>query len=299
MNDRDPRPEPDLLEQAVRELRDGVPPPGPPENLIAATLAAIQGTPAGIVPAEHHRNLQQRKWIMRITKYGSLTVALAAAVALAIVVWTPAQSAADDVRKALRKFEQIKSNRVLMEVEAGMVAKMTSRMYYAEGNARIVDETNGFTVISNAKEKKTIMLFAKTKMYRWIDLEKDPAIAGMTKSMTKLLGGFKIPADDKIKELADEYLDGRRTKVYEIKDVEFELTLPKVEVAPNLGRDLKTTIDLKMWIDPKTDLPIKTRVVSRIGEITANAESTFLGFNEDLDPKLFELTIPEGFTEMK
>jgi hypothetical protein len=72
--------------------------------------------------------------------------------------------------------------------------------------------------------------------------------------------------------------------VYEIKGVEV--------------KDLNGTADLKMWIDPRTDMPVQSRVTTKVGEKTYTATATYLGFDEELDPKLFDTAVPEGFKPM-
>jgi hypothetical protein len=87
-----------------------------------------------------------------------------------------------------------------------------------------------------------------------------------------------------VKGLPDEYLDGRKTKVYEMKGVEV--------------KELGGTAELKLWIDPKTGLPVRSRAVTRVGEKTYSATATYLGFDEDLDPKLFDTAVPDGYKPM-
>lgn len=283
VNDRLP---PDILDVPVQALRDAQVSPGPSEELIAATVAGVNNHLAGTQLCERERRRKRRKWIMRAIKYGTLSTALAAAVAVVVVFWSPGGSAADELKTAVRKAEEAKTSRMRIELDAGDDGKMTSKMYYDQGKLRSEVEPAGLVVIINGKARnKGIMLLKTAKTYRVLDPEKDELVKQVTQSVKKSFDQFKLPGDDKVRGLEDEYLDGRKTKVYEIKDV----AVP----------DMKAKADLKMWIDPKTNLPVQSRVISSFGDKTITAVATYLGFNEDLDPKLFDTVVPKGFKEME
>lgn len=56
---------------------------------------------------------------------------------------------------------------------------------------------------------------------------------------------------------------------------------------------------MTVWVDPKTQLPARCRVEMTVGEIRAVSDMEVLGWNEELDEKLFELKVPEGYTVKK
>lgn len=221
---------------------------------------------------------------MRILKFGGFSVSTIAAV-LVIFVMTSGRSAADDLKKSIRKLDQAKSIRMIVELDDGTKNKMTSRSYMSEGKMRSEVEPAGLVVVINNKgDGKGIVLFKGMKTYRLLDPEKDEMIKSVTKSVKGTLEQFKIPSDDKVQGLPDEYLDGRKTKVYEMKGVDVP--------------GMKITADLKIWIDPKTDMPIRSRVISKMGDKQYTATATYLGFDEELDPKLFDTTIPTDYKPM-
>lgn len=282
---------PDLLDQATEALRASPVAPGPADDLIAATLAAFDTRrgvlgPDEIVPDELARKQQRRKRLMRLLKFGGASAGTAA-VALAVVFGLASGgTAADDVKKAIRKAEAAKTARLLIEVDTGELAgKITSKSFIDEGKYRYEAEPVGVVVVINSNaDNKGVMLMHKMKMYRPLDPEKDELVKQVTKNVRAAMEQFKIPADDKVKGLPDEYLDGRKTKVYEIKGVEV--------------KELNGTADLKIWIDPKTDLPVRSRVITKVGEKTYTATATYLGFDEELDPKLFDTTVPADYKLM-
>jgi outer membrane lipoprotein-sorting protein len=267
-------PPPDELDAATAALRDAAVPPGPPDRLIADTLAAVDTRRAA------RPSSQRRRWIMRIIGIGALTTAAVAAALFAF----PARSPADELRKAVEKAEQAKTVRVQIETDAGRDSKMTVTSYIDGDNLRLEFEPRGLVVVINKKEDlKGLMLITKMKTYRELDADKDPLVKQVTGDVKKALEQFKGPADDQVKGLPDEDLDGRKTKVYEIKGVDQPETKGKA--------------DLKMWVDAKTGLPVQSRVSARTQGGTVTTTAKYLGFDEKLDAKLFETKIPDGYNK--
>lgn len=281
MNNAPERQAPDILHRAAGALRSASVPSGPPDDLVAATVAAIGIRFPIDEPDQQDRKLVRRKRLMRIMTFGGAVAAMAAVV-LAAVFGISSGTAADDVKKALRKAEKAKSARMVIEMDAGDDGKMTSKSFFDNGKYRSEVEPAGLVLVVNAAaDKKGVMLLTKTKMYRLLDPEKDELVKGVTKNVRSALEQFKIPSDDNVKGLPDEYLDGRKTKVYEMKGVEV--------------KDLKGTADLKLWIDPQTTMPVRSRVTTKVSGKTYIATATFLGFDEELDPKLFDTSVPKGY----
>jgi hypothetical protein len=267
------RPSPDVLDAATAALRDAAVPPGPPDRLTADTLAAV-ATRRAARPSS-----QRRRWIMRIIGAGTLTTA--AAVVTALVAF-PASSPAGELKKAVQKAEQAKTVRVQIETDHGGDSKMTVTNFIAGDKLRSEFQPRGLVLVVNGSEDpKGMMLITKMQTFREVDPDKDALVKQVRGDVRNALAQFKVPADDKVKGLPDENLDGRKTKVYEIKNV----------VLPGT----RARADLKMWIDPKTDLPVQSRVSAVTEGRTVTTTAKYLGFNEELDPKLFETKVPEGY----
>ena len=268
-------PPPDVLDAAAAALRDAATPPGPPDQLIADTLAAIDTRRAA------GPSTQRRRWIMRIIGVGTLTTA--AAVVAALVAF-PGRSAADDVKKAVEKAEKAKTAKVQLETDTGRDPKMIVNSYTDGDKIRLEFEPRGLIVVINKKEDlKGLMLITKQRTYRELDADKDPLVKQVTGDVKKTLEQFKGAAADQVKGLPEEDLDGRKTKVYEIKGVDMPET--------------KSTADLKMWVDAKTGLPVQTRVASRTQGGAITTTTKYLAFDEEIDAKLFETKIPDGFVK--
>ncbi len=280
MTDSNHRPQPDTLDAATAALRDAPIPPGPSDDLTAVTLAAMNHRLAGATPRGlHHR----RRTIMRVIGFSATAAAVLAAVFL-----LPGRSPADDVKRAVRKSEAAKTIRLLVEQDDGAGTKLTTKIYKADGVRRTDTEPVGLTVILDEKGQKGVMLFAKQKAYRTLDLgADDPAGRGAKGGYdhNSVCAAFKNLPDNHLKAAADEYLDGRKTKAYEVTDVGFD----------EGGADFKGKADMKLWVDPKTDLPVRSRLILRLADKTVTSVYTYLGFDEDLDPKLFDTKIPDGY----
>ena len=287
MNNPPDRPEPDILDQAAEALRATPGPAGPPDDLVAATVAATGNRLIGIgvgVSDDPARQLKRRKRLMRILTFGGVSAGTAAAV-LAVVFGLAGGSAADEVKKAVRKAEQAKTARIVIELDAGGDGQITSKTFFDDGKSRTEAEPVGLVVVVNPKaENKAVMLMTKMQLYRVLDPDQDERLKGVTKNMRAALEQFRVPADDKVQGLPDEYLDGRKTKVYEMEGVEV--------------KELNATADLKIWIDPRTGLPVRSRMTTKVGEKTYTATATYLGFDEELDPKLFDTAVPAGYKPM-
>ena len=266
---------PDALDAATAALRDAAVPPGPPDRLTADTLAAV-ATRRAARPSP-----PRRRWIMRIIGAGTLTIAAAVVAALFAL---PARSPAGEMREAVEKAEQAKTVRVQIETDVGRDGKMTVTSYVAGDKLRIEFEPRGLVVVVNKKEDlKGLMLITRMQTYRELDPDKDPLVSQVTGDVRRALEQFKSPADDKVKGLPDEDLGGRKTKVYEVKGVD----LP----------ELRAKGDLRMWVDPKTGLPVQSRVTARVRGGVTTTTAKYLGFDEEFDAKLFETKIPDGFVK--
>ena len=88
-------------------------------------------------------------------------------------------------------------------------------------------------------------------------------------------------------------MNGRKAIVYQVEQIDL------------FG--MKGKGDMKIWVDPKTKLPVKIRigVNSRLGskpeDRPFDTQMTFEQFewNKRLDPKLFSLDVPKGFEVKK
>ena len=280
MSELNSRPTPDALDEATGALREAPVPPGPPPELAAATVALISNRLAGAVPAEQVRRERRR----RIMRYAGFTTATAGAVALAVVLWSPGRSGAAMFERAMENAEKANSLRAKITTTAG---EMTFEMkMYGQGerfrNEMDMGKLGGFAIIIDGKEKKGLHLNTGAKTAQWLDLSKpDKKQEAAMKDAAGVAGLFAGLKGKKVQELPEETIDGRKLKVFAVKGH---------KLAGSQGE-----ADITVWIDPKTELPAKTRTEMTVNGVKAVAVMEALGWNEELDAKLFELKVPEGY----
>ena len=285
MSDTNHRPTPDALERATHALRDAPVPPGPPADVRAATTAAVHNRLAGAVPAEVARQ-QRRRRIMRYVRFGSAATVAAGLLVAAGVLWLGSAPASAAFVKAIENVEKAKSMRAVIVTEAAPEMKFEMKMFVQGDAARsemdMGKDMGSFVVIVDAKKREMLQLFPRTKTAIRTDLaEVEKKTEAVAKDVGKLTGLLTDLKGAKVAALPDETVDGRKLKVFAVKGHRLE--------------ELKGTADVTVWIDPKTELPHRYRMEMQIGDVKTTAVTTFLGFNEDLDPKLFDTTIPEGY----
>jgi outer membrane lipoprotein-sorting protein len=138
-------------------------------------------------------------------------------------------------------------------------------------------------IIADATQKKALQLdfVGRTARYIEADEKKWEEIARAQANPIEKLRQLK---KEDAESIGEEELDGRKTQVYRIKKLDvMGLRLDKDETA-------------KLWVDPKTGLPVRIAV----GD-PSDKDKPFVVFeqftwNEALDADLFKLEAPKGFT---
>ena len=271
MSEVNDRPTPDALEDATGALRGAPVPAGPSTELSAATVAAIQTRLAR----------RRRRTIMRYIGFGTATAAAVAVATAAGILWFGG-SAAAHVQKAIDNAEKATSVKVTMTIEnKGKVTEV--RTLYRQGDAVRVETVADATLPDNPimvvdlKTRKLLTLLPGTKGAERGELaaQEAQAVAGMLGDFAGLkahLGG----GDDKaVKALGEEKIGDRKTTAYEI-----------TAAGPIPGV-------WKVWVDPKTDLPVRLRLA---GAAKQSLTFDFEDWNKKFDAKLFSQDVPEGYT---
>jgi outer membrane lipoprotein-sorting protein len=285
VSDVNHRPNPDALDRATGALRDAPTPPGPPAGLAAGTLEAINNRLAGAVPAEQVRRQRRR----RIMRYASFGTAVAAAVAIGVVLWSPGRTTAGMFDRAMENAGKASTMRAkITTTAAGM--KFEMKMYGKDDRFRtemdMGKDLGAFVIIVDGTQKKGLQLTTPAKTAKWLDLSKlDEKEKAAEKDAAGLAHLFADLKGKEVKNLPDETVDGRKLKVFTVKGHKMPGS--------------KGEADVTVWIDPKTELPVKCQMELTAGEVKALAVMEILGWNEDLDDALFELKIPAGYREEK
>jgi len=139
-------------------------------------------------------------------------------------------------------------------------------------------------LIADWQQRKAILLDYTTKTAKMIETD-EKTWNGMAKAMADPVKQLRQLKEQDAERLADEDLNGVKMQVYRLKKKEIFMGLTQ---SPDESA--------KLWVDPKTGLP--ARIAQ--GEI-GDKDKPFCIFeqfawNEKLDPNLFKLEIPQGFT---
>lgn len=210
---------------------------------------------------------------MRYMGYGTAAGLAAALLIVSGVLWSPGRSAAADFRRAIENQEKAKSYRAVVHTTLPDGKKPADRKLYAQTD-KVRVEIGDLTLIGDGKAQKLVILDAKAKTAKTMLVPcEDLGIPSVGDSVKKLL------ARNGAEELGETFLDGRKVRGYRAK-----------------GLDLSGgKADVTYWIDGTKDLPVRLEIVVTGGPAPMTQVFDYLGFDEELDPKLFDQTIPPGY----
>ena len=145
-------------------------------------------------------------------------------------------------------------------------------------------ETSCSAVIVDAKQKKALQLDFVPKTARFIEAD-EKRWQEMAKGLINPIEKLRQLKNEDAERIGEEELNGRKTQVYRLK-----------KAALFLGLRLSKDETAKLWADPKSGLPVRILV----GD-PSDKDKPFIIFeqftwNEALDPELFKLEAPKGFT---
>jgi outer membrane lipoprotein-sorting protein len=275
------RPTPDTLEDATGALREAPVPPGPPPELVAATVALIHNRLAGAVPAEQVRRERRR----RIMRYASFTTAAAVILGTAGVLWFGGTSAAA-FQKAIEKARRAESVGYTQRLAVEGIPEQVEIARIRGDQFRIEDGDGTRTRIANLRTRKAVFLDADRKLAQFVDLpvgQETPP--GLLESLNKLAGqdGEKV---------GDEDVAGTRATKFRLKRDE-----------PKGGAE-----EWFVWIDPKTGWPVKMQNTGKVALTQENGQEKMVPYTLTLDKfewnakfedKLFSLDAPTGYKSVK
>lgn len=274
----------DVVDVAVKSLRETPVPDGPPPVLVALTLDALHACGPGIEePPSRGRSTR----MLHLARYGSLTAA-ATAVAL-LVGWMTFSPNTSRVAfgEVIRELKAAGSVQFTLTTLANGV-QIPAR-WWIRGDQLRMEYPGQAVFVFDLKTKQSVQidLVHKTARRTTVSSEAAEQSRSILHELTHLQPEGARPLDD-------EELDGRKALVYEVDDlgdVRF-LGLESAEAC------------MKLWVDPESKLPVRivVQVVSTGENIRADTPfDTTLTFddfewNKPLDASLFSLQVPEGFS---
>jgi hypothetical protein len=266
------RPTPDVLEQAAAALRDAPVPAGPPADLTAATIAAVETRLAGTPPAEPARTHQRRARIMRYLSFS----ATAAAVLVAVFAFGGRAVAMDKVLGKAAKAEVV---RYEVRTESDR-SDHTDTVTIRDKVVRVDGSRVSFVIDPEAGGM--IILSHPNAVYQTVDLTaKGGGIAPFDLFATRFRDQLAALQKEKFEAAGKE-------KVGDVKADKFTAA-----GVTSLG----LTGDWTVWVDPNTELPVKIGVeASRGGKAVTRTYSGF-DWKPEVNAADFTLDAPEGYTE--
>jgi outer membrane lipoprotein-sorting protein len=213
----------------------------------------------------------------------------------------PAQAQENEGEKLYRKAEQqirsAKGLKVVFEVNGGSgndTAKTMGYMMVAEGNkarleikTTIADTTQQEQIVADGKES-ALLEGGKVVGQR---LPVDPASAEAALAIViraGVLAVLQIAPEPKTKFDIDKILPMSEFKLGAKEMVgSREAQVVTYKLAPPLGEPLQITL----WLDTKTDLPIKRMTLGKVKDVKSIAVEVYteVGLNPTFDAKIFEL----------
>jgi outer membrane lipoprotein-sorting protein len=268
-----------LLDRAIDAVLHAPMPGGPPPDRVAGLLAAVEraaGEPDCITLKERIKTMRFRAQIA--------VAATALIVVLGLlprfVPGTGGALAFADVVETLSKVRSATWKRQWnFKGPDNEIHKCSDvGMFLAPSHERMELTADGKTsvMIVDGEKNKLINLDLAGKTATVIDVKNAPSDGpfGRTfQGLQEMVAAAQRGDDGKVERLAGEEIDGRLTECFRIR---------------------RGAIEVKIWADPKTFLPV------RVEEKADNAETpivmTDFQVDKDLDKSLFSLDVPAGYT---
>jgi len=294
MSDTIQEPTADILDKATTALRTAPISDSPSPGLVAAVIVALESQNASLVVGQHHHKVL----LVRAMRYGSLAAIVLLAVAAALI-WSD--------RAATSTFAQVidntkKATSVIFNGKATVSSSAPERRTkllsegksYLQGHLERTEsrtDQNGFDgpyrpsesiSISDWRTKQELVLNPAAKTAGWLDIDK---IATEYKNPIEAISTL---VDNDAELVGDEELNGRKTRMFKLLRTDFLFGHKANNAQEGEG---------KLWVDSKTNLPVKLTAETTLGVDGKKLSVVFDNFvwNQPIDPKLFEMKVPDGF----
>ncbi|MEX2121628.1 MAG: hypothetical protein WD847_18720 [Pirellulales bacterium] len=259
------------LEAAVRAaLAEAV-----PEDAVGRVKARARQLAAAPAALARAGGSPHRSW----KNYRSVAGGLAAAAAV-LAAWIGSASLRDDSGQAfaqvVEKVKGASSVRLTMTTRFGRQPAISGRMYL-EGNRLRIEQFDGMLIhVADLDRKQALFLDVHRRLAQPAEID-----ANVAREFANPIDQLRRAKSNDAEPLGEEVLQGRRTQVYRLREVDL------------LG--MKADAEMLVWVDAESELPAK--IVIRDSDPKAETEIRFdeLVWNERLDARLFSLSIPDGF----
>jgi outer membrane lipoprotein-sorting protein len=298
MSERNERHPVDVLDLATAALRDVSIPDGPPPQLAASTVEALQSasSPPDIVRLE-----ERKRKMLRLMRYSGVAAAVVLLAALAGWLFLMDRTAALAFADVVEKVKNARSVTFITKIPTvvqGNQRGVLQQKFYIQGDRYRMELPSAqegvpvppdappvlVAIIADAKQKKVLQLDFVRKTAQYIEAD-EKRWQQMAQELANPIEKLRQLKNEDAERLGEEELDGRKTQVYRLKKAD-------VFMGVRLGKDETA----RLWADPKSGLPVRLAV----GD-PSDKDKPFIVFeqfswNEALDLELFKLEVPKGFT---
>ena len=259
----------DVLARAETALRDAPIPPGPSDETLARTLAAL--TAAEVRP---NRPTEKRRTMSRVMQLAAAILVAAGGLGYLTYRLAAPSIAFADVAKKIQEAETISCQ---MTMKTPDLKEPLTMRYLAKGTGQMrFERADGGSTVMDTRQMKILVIEPKSKTAVTMEFKKG---AGGPET-----GPVNLVQD--LRKLADK--DGKPVGKKKIGDVEahgFRVT----------GGGQEITV----WADPKTKLPLVIEGKTNFGGQDMEFTLTDFQLDPKLDEALFRLDPPEGYKLIK
>lgn len=275
-----------LLQRAVEAvLREPAPGPLPPEQLahLVAVVeeAAERPRPLSLIP-----KATTMKTILRLAVAATILVAVVGLVSW-LVPSGGARLALADVAQALDKIHSAtwKTTETFRPPQGEAGTSTGVGMFLEPSHERTEQTVAGVTAISiiDGQQNKGLGYDTGTKTAMAMALKNTPTgfeMGAPFLGLRETIAAAQKGNSKDVEQLGQETIDGRRAVVFRI---------------PYRNAEMNFEMETKIWADPETSLPIRVERTTR-GIRESHSVMSDFQVNVALDPALFSVDVPEGYT---
>ena len=258
----------DLLERSLAEMRQQALSDGPPDQLVASTLAALHSA-EGDEPAMLKLQPQGNKTMRFLMKLAAVIALVSGVAAMVFIANRTNQVVLGDVVKKIREAHTMSCSATI-ESPMNPQQPITMKMYINEAGRMRIETGEGMVQVFDHANGKILMLSINSKQATLATTG-----AGRGESAGNWIGAIKSLDTKNAKSLGEKEIDGQKAKGFLVNKEGRQFTF---------------------WADPETGAPVTIEVeIPMSGKFMKVVLHDFV-LDATLDDALFSLDPPQGFT---
>ncbi len=276
----------DFLDRAVDSVLRSPIPDELPADQVAGLVAVVRQAADQSYPITLIERIKNMKPITRIAVAASVLIVLVGLLSLFVPGAGTARAFAD-VAEAINGIRTAtwKVTQTVPQPDGKPIIIRQTGMFmapYKERTETLRDNNVASIQILDGQKEKMLGLSVPLKIAIVTDLEnvagQRPSFVVLRETIAKAKKGGK---DGEVQHLGFETIDGHRTEVF----------LVRSKILPNM----KKTSETKLWVDPKTSLPVRVRRARVSDKPVFEYLMTDFHYDVPLAPDLFSVEAPKGY----